>query len=273
MNSAQKFAHLCATQKTVWMGAVNLTPDSFSDGGCYQFPILALGRAQTLVSQGAHIIDFGGVSTNPKIRSVNVSPAEEFARVYETLKLARAKLPKHILISLDTFSPAVALRCAQENLIDIVNDVLAGQKKELIQGKEWTTTHVAAQFGLGYIMMHMAPEQLHNCVSEVVDFLTERAQWAQSLGVQYLAVDPGLGYGYFGKNLTQILELLSRESLLRLNSIGYPVLIGLSRKTFLRDLYPELESPLSRDAISKKFEYKCIEAGAKIIRSHVMNLP
>lgn len=254
------------------MGAINLTPDSFSDGGCYQFPILALGRAQTLVAQGAHIIDFGGVSTNPKIRSVYVSPTEEFARVYETLKLVRTKLPKHVLISLDTFSPMVALRCAQENLIDIVNDVFAGQKKECLVAEEWTTAKVAAQFGLGYVVMHMASQQMQNCISEVISFLSERAQWAKGLGVEYLAIDPGIGYGHFGKNLTQILEILSSDSLARLNAIGHPVLIGLSRKTFFRDLYPELESPLSRDVVSKEFEYKCIEAGTKIIRSHVIHM-
>lgn len=272
---ADKFRSLCETQKTVWMGIVNLAPDSFSDGGVPQTPHSAVSKGLDLIQKGAAIIDFGGVSTNPKIKNAFISPQEELERVYPTLQLARSVFPKHILISIDTYLPQVAFLLAQENLIDIINDVCAGQRDEAPIG---TTMDVAAKFKLGFVAMHMLgtpefiPEDPHyeNCVRNVVQFLKERIELAKNCGVPFVAVDPGIGYGRFGKKLQHVLELLSKDSIEQLCALDYPLLIGVSRKSFFSDLFPELKDPQSRDQVTKEFEFKCIEYGAKIIRTHEM---
>lgn len=243
------------------MGIVNVTPDSFSDGGQYFNCDLAIAKGLDLIQNGAHILDFGGVSTNPKIENLNITAEEEFSRVYPVLKQARNIFPKHILISIDTYSPQVAHRLASEGLIDIINDIYAGC---VVDEQFVSTMHVAAEFNLGFIAMHAA------AASDAIPFLKDRIKVAKNDEVPFISIDPGIGYGRFGKNLQDILDLLSENSINQLCDLGVPLLIGISRKSFFEDLFPELNTPTSRDKITKEFEFKCIEFGAKIIRSHRM---
>lgn len=257
-NPAEKFKHLCESHKTIWMGIVNITQDSFSDGGEFIDVNTALAQAQLLVKQGATIIDFGAVATNPKVTIENaISPEEELNRIFPVLTAARQVLPNDVLISVDTQSEFVAQCLAEHNLIDVLNDISC---------QLYTT---AAKFGLGYILMHKGHV---DSFEDLIGFLCKQAEISIKHGVSYLAIDPGIGYGQFGKTFDQIMEILSADGISKLVNLPYPVLIGLSRKTFIRDLNTDknvdLSSPKSRDKITKILEKSCIDAGVKIIRTH-----
>ncbi|APJ02605.1 dihydropteroate synthase [Silvanigrella aquatica] len=278
LTGAHKFEELCRKNNSIWMGIINLTPDSFSDGGLYNIKQKALNRAQELVNKGAKIIDFGGVSTRPFPQEINANT--ELERVYEVIFSARAILPKDILISIDSYSPLVTNRLAKEGLIDIINDPFSSSCEEQIELEnnsyiKINNAFVAAKYKLGYIIMHMQGKpnnmqlnpQYRDCGHEVISFLKEKIQFVEKEGVSFIAVDPGIG---FGKLLEHNLELLSKNFLNNLSKLGKPILIGLSRKSFLAKLYPECIEPVSRDKVTKEFEWKCIQNGVKIIRSHVM---
>lgn len=261
-----------------WFGILNATPDSFSDGGCCFAPSAAVQRAQALVASGVHVLDVGGVSTRPG--SLDVPPEEEWARVQPVLVALREALPS-VPLSLDTSSPTTLERAAEAGLVDVANDVWAGRKVE--RGR--TTFEVCAEHGLPLVVMHMrgtplTMQHLHtqepwsaSCVDDVCAFLAERARAACALGAPDVAIDPGIG---FGKGLSDNLALLSSAGIEALASLGYPVLIGLSRKRFLGECEALRPSPRSeimtqataRDAVSKAWEARSIAYGARIVRSH-----
>ncbi len=273
LSGAEKFSKICSENSNLWMGIVNLTPDSFSDGGEYFSIDKAMSRIDTLVKNGAHILDFGGASSRPN--SPLITPEEEFERVYQVILKARKRIPEDVLISLDTYSPRVAQKLAEEGLIDIVNDIFSGLRAEITNGIVRNTAEITAEYKLGYILMHMqgVPENMQinpsygNCLSEVRDFLRERILFAEKCGVKSIAIDPGIG---FGKSLENNIELLSQSGIEFLKELDKPILIGLSRKSFLGKIYPNLTEPSMRDRASKEFESKCLQFGAKIIRSHIM---
>ena len=256
----------------LWMAIINLSPDSFSDSDPTNSTKKTTEKCLEFVANGAHIIDFGGVATNPNVTNIAISPEKELSRIYTHIKEARKVLPKNILISVDTFSPKVAYTLAKEKLIDIINDIYAAQNQYVINGLNLTTAHVAAEFNLGLILMHMnSPCDNSPILPMIIKFLTERLSYCKEIGVKNLIIDPGIGYGRFGKTFKQILELLSQESMTELCKLGVPLLIGLSRKAFHLDLDPTLINPLSRDKLSKEIELRCIQYGAHIIRTHNMN--
>lgn len=255
---------LLENEKTVWMGILNITPDSFSDGGAFFSPEKALSQALQLGGEGCHIIDVGAVSTKPG--NNDVSADEEWSRLENVLPILRNSLPSHILLSLDTSSPTVAMRASA--FIDLINDVYASRKIE----SNLTTSHVASQHKKALILMHMqgTPENMQvnpayeNCVEEVYAFLQERISFSQDLGVQNIIVDPGIG---FGKSSEHNQELLKGKSLQKFAKLEVPVLVGLSRKRFLGEMY-KIPEASERDKVSKEWEHICIENGVKIIRSH-----
>jgi dihydropteroate synthase len=291
-SGAEKCHLLLSQLGTVQMGILNITPDSFSDGGLYLSSISASQKALQLVSQGAQIIDVGGVSTRPG--STPVNSCDEWQRVGVILKELRKQLPAHVLVSLDTSSPLVACRAAQEGLIDLINDVAAFRKKADLEqnanhdqspfvNSDWTTAHVASHFELGLVVMHMQGEPqtmqrspvYNDCVHEVSDFLDSRLQEALRLGVRWCAIDPGIG---FGKTLDHNLSLLTPDAFSKFRSLNAPLLIGLSRKSFLKQLaersgeLPDFGTPneelIWRDQQSELWEKKCESWGASIIRTH-----
>lgn len=278
LTGAKKFEQLCKENRSVWMGIINLTPDSFSDGGKFDRKEKAIKRALELVENGAKILDFGGVSTRPFSQCIDSK--SELLRVYETIYNVKLQIPNDVLISIDSFSPNVTNSLANEGLIDIINDQFSAKVKEDILFENTlqkrNMAQIAAQYELGYIMMHMqgSPNTMQikptykNCGEEVLSFLKERIHFAEVQGVKYLAVDPGIG---FGKSVEHNLELLSHKFIKKLSKLNKPILIGLSRKSFLERLNPELSVPQSRDHLTKEYELKCISHGVKIIRSHVMS--
>lgn len=205
------------------MGVLNVTPDSFSDGGLWLDPQAAVAHGRAMVAEGADIVDVGGESTRPGAKAVPED--EELRRV---LPVVEALAGEDIVVSIDTRKPAVA-RAAVKAGASIINDVSASL---------WP---IAAETGAAWVAMHMPadPEvmQQHarydDVVAEVRDFLVERAETARRAGVERLWIDPGIG---FGKTAAHNLSLL--RHLDELVTTGYPVLVGTSRKSFLGRLAP-----------------------------------
>jgi len=204
------------------MGVLNVTPDSFSDGGLWMDPTVALAHGRRMIAEGADVIDVGGESTRPGAHPVD--EAEELRRV---LPIVEA-LADQVTVSIDTRKPGVA-RAAVAAGARIVNDVSADL---------WP---LAADAGVGWVAMHMPADpsvmQSHAIYSDVVgevrDYLVRRAETARAAGVGDIWIDPGVG---FGKTAEHNLLLLRHVDLLV--ATGWPVLIGTSRKTFLGRLGP-----------------------------------
>jgi dihydropteroate synthase len=211
----------------VLVGILNITPDSFSDGGDYLDPEAAAARAANILDEGAHVVDIGGESTRPG--SDPVSPDEEIRRVVPAIERLVADRPAAV-VSVDTYR-AVTARAALWAGACIVNDVTA------LRGDPRMVALVV-EAGCPVVLMHMKDEPktmqrepyYEDVVREVRDFLAERAEFAVSAGVkpENVIVDPGIG---FGKTLDHNLALLRHLDVIV--DLGFPVLVGASRKRFL----------------------------------------
>lgn len=217
-----------AITKPMLMGILNVTPDSFSDGGQFNSLEQALQRAQTMLQEGVDIIDIGGESTRPG--SEPVSAAEQIARVEPVIQAIRAQLSADVLISIDTTLSEVAASALAAGA-NIINDVSAGLHDPQI-------LTVAAQANVPIILMHAqgTPKTMQDnphyedTVQEVLEHLQLRVAAALKAGVhtQNIIIDPGIG---FGKRKQDNLQLLA--ALERFVACGYLVLLGTSRKRFM----------------------------------------
>ena len=240
------------------MGIVNVTPDSFSDGGRFLDPDAAIAHGLELLAEGAAILDVGGESTRPG--AVPVDAATEMARVLPVVEA----LAEHGRVSIDTRKADVA-RAAVAAGATMINDVSASL---------WT---VAADLGVAWIAMHMQGEpatmqvdpRYDDVVAEVRSFLVERAELAERAGVPEIWIDPGLG---FGKTDAHNLALLA--GLDRIVDAGWPVLVGSSRKAMLGRLLAAsdgVEGPVPVDdriAGSIATEVWAMHLGAAMVRAH-----
>ncbi|MCC7078147.1 MAG: dihydropteroate synthase [Acidimicrobiia bacterium] len=227
-------SHRFPLDRTLVMGVLNVTPDSFSDGGRHTDVGEAITHALLMVEEGADVVDVGGESTRPGAVPVPVS--EETRR---TEPVVAALASAGICVSIDTRKPDVA-RHAVEAGASIVNDVAAGRVRGTMAGST-TTLQVAARAGAGLVLMHMRGEpgtmqaapSYTDVVAEVREFLTSRVQAARLAGVaaDSIAVDPGIG---FGKTLEHNLALLG--NLDAIGTLGLPVLVGTSRKSMFEGL-------------------------------------
>jgi dihydropteroate synthase len=245
------------------MGIVNVTPDSFSDGGLFLEPERAIAHARRLADEGADLLDIGGESTRPGARGV--SATEELERVgpvLEGIRAAEAPLAG-ATISIDTSKVAVA-EMALDVGVEIVNDVTALRSEPELAG-------LCANRDCGLVLMHMlgTPRtmQEHPSYVDVVDdvraFLTERIEFAISEGVaeERIWIDPGIG---FGKTLGHNLELLRRLD--ELGELGRPIVIGASRKSFIgkltgRDPDGRLGGTIASNVLA-------LRGGAQVFRVH-----
>jgi dihydropteroate synthase len=210
------------------MGILNLTPDSFSDGGRYASSEQALERASAMVREGADIIDVGGESTRPGAGRVDAE--EQIRRVLGVIRELHRRFGPAVAISIDTTLSDVAT-AAIEHGASIINDVSAGRD-------DLRMFRLAADTGAKLVLMHMqgTPQTMQqdpvyeDVVGEVEDFLLERTQMALAAGVapDRLMLDPGIGFGK-----TRAHNLLLLKDLPRLCSLGYPVVLGVSRKRFM----------------------------------------
>lgn len=209
-------------QRTLIMGILNVTPDSFSDGGRYNRVDAALRHAGEMLEAGADIIDIGGESTRPGHQPVGQE--EELERVLPVIEALRRELPQ-VPISVDTYKAEVA-RQALEAGAHIINDIW-GCKKEP------EMAHVAARYGCPLILMHNRPERRYDrFVEEVKADLLASVALAKAAGVKddQIWLDPGIGFAKTGED-----NLVLMSHLDELCALGYPVLLGTSRKKFIRD--------------------------------------
>lgn len=244
--------------KPLIMGIVNVTPDSFSDGGKHNSSKLAIEHARKLVDEGAQILDIGGESTRPGAQGVDAD--EEWARVGDVLnELTRWNIP----ISIDTMKATVMARAVDLGA-DILNDVNAFRDA----GAE----AVLASSNVGAVVMHMQGEprtmqnspQYGNVVSEVEDFLNQRTIALEQLGVQTsrVLVDPGFG---FGKTLQHNIDLVKATPLF--STLGAGVLVGVSRKRMIAELTGQAD-PALRVAGSVAAATYAAQHGAAVLRVH-----
>jgi dihydropteroate synthase len=239
------------------MGVVNVTPDSFSDGGQFLDPGQALAHARRLIDEGADLLDIGGESTRPGAHAV--STEEELRRVLPVLEgLRDAPVP----IAVDTVKPDV-MRAALATGAAMINDVNALRAPGAVE--------VVAASEAGVCLMHMQGEprtmqadpSYGDVVIEVGEFLKGRATAAEAAGIarERIVIDPGFG---FGKKAQHNLTLLRR--LAEIAALGYPVLAGLSRKSTLGGITGRL--PAERTAASVAAALLAVEGGARIVRVH-----
>ncbi len=244
----------------VVMGILNVTPDSFSDGGAYIDPDLAWQHARTMVDQGAQIIDVGGESTRPGAQAVDA--ATESARVVELIR--RIKQGSDVLVSVDTRRAQVA-KAALSAGADIVNDVSAlGYDEEMAA--------VVASWQCPVVLMHMqgSPETMQDnpyyddVIADLKRFFSQRIAFALAAGIRHeqMILDPGIG---FGKRLQDNIDII--RNLWALAEFDKPILIGLSRKRFLGAIAGEREAS-ERDWESLAANLAAWKRGAQIFRVH-----
>lgn len=209
----------------VVMGILNVTPDSFSDGGKYAQLDAALAHCESMLTEGASIIDIGGCSTRPN--NAIATEQEELQRVVPVVESIRKRFPE-ALLSVDTFRKNVAAACFNEG-IDIINDISGGLfDKDMLP--------FIGQNHLPYVMMHCVgtPETMHQYKLDgdihqtVMNFFRQQCETLEPFGEQQIILDPGIG---FGKSIESNFALLSDLDRYRFN--GYPILIGISRKSFI----------------------------------------
>lgn len=249
--------------RPIVMGVINTTPDSFSDGGLlYRGARLdmnqALARARDMVSEGARVLDVGGESTRPGAAPVSV--AEEMDRVLPLIERINAELD--VVVSVDTSTPALMSEAARRGA-GLINDVRALTREGALAA--------AADSGLPVCLMHMQGEpgsmqanpHYEDVVSEVSDYLVARVAACTAAGIapQRLLLDPGFG---FGKTVAHNLVLL--RELPRLGALGFPLLVGLSRKSMIgkllgREVGQRLPASLALALLA-------VERGAGVVRTH-----
>ncbi len=245
------------------VGIVNVTPDSFSDGGQYFDPERALAHAAQLIADGADMLDVGGESSRPGAESISAS--EEIRRVIPVIEgIRRANLT--IPISIDTTKSAVA-EAALDAGATMINDISAGRFDPQMFA-------LAAQRGVPIILMHMqgTPQTMqHNphyfdVVEEVFAFLNERIELARHHGIEQIIADVGIG---FGKTVEHNLTLLAHLD--RFAALGVPLYLGISRKRFLGVL-TGIEQPSQRDVVTAMVHALLLNKPVEYIRVHNVGL-
>jgi len=246
-------------EKVVVMGVLNLTPDSFYDGGRYTREAQALRRVEEMIGEGADIIDVGGESVRPGAEPISLD--EELSRVIPVIEKVRRLFP--ITISIDTYKAEVA-RQAIEKGAEMVNDI-SGLRFDPDLRK------IVAGYGVPLILMHIkgTPKNMqdnpryHSLMEEIISYLRKSIKLAEESGVDpaRIIVDPGIG---FGKTTAHNLEILRR--LEELKSLGKPILVGLSRKSFIGNVLglpqeERLEGGLAATSMA-------VSGGARIVRTH-----
>ncbi|WP_201609417.1 dihydropteroate synthase [Psychrobacter immobilis] len=251
------------------MGILNVTPDSFSDGGQFNAIDSALAHAKEMIAAGATIIDIGGESTRPNADAV--APTEERQRVIPVIKVIRQQLGNDIWLSIDTSDPTV-MQAAFEAGADIWNDVRALKRDG--------AAAMAAKLDIPVMLMHMRGEpttmnnlaQYDDVIEEVSAELAARIDEVTSIGVkrEKIIIDPGFG---FAKDYDHHRALLSQ--LTRLQALGLPMMFGISRKRFLAEVLTKsgieavaTTQAIERDAVGTAAGLFALQQGASIIRTH-----
>jgi len=252
--------HFIWDKRPYIMGVVNVTPDSFSDGGRFFSLKDAIAHAERLIQEGADILDIGGESSRPF--SAPVPLEEELRRTVPLVQAIRKQSP--IPISIDTTKADVARACLNAGA-DVVNDISALRM-------DIRMADVIREYGVPCVLMHMkgTPQDMQinpfyeDVVQEIKEFLAERIAYAQEAGIptERIIVDPGIG---FGKRLQDNLIILNRIDAFK--QLGYPVLVGPSRKAFLGAI-TGITNPVERDTATIGAVAVAVIRGAHLIRVH-----
>lgn len=240
------------------MGILNMTPDSFSDGGKFNNEKSALKHAEKLLKDGAEILDIGPQSTRPNAEFLSAS--EEKNRIGNLISLIKKEFPE-ALISLDTFY-AETVKFGFNEGIDLINDISGGQY-------DTEMFDTAAETRLPYILMHVNPsyESMHDKIKfeditlEVNQYFAKKTKELLEKGVNDIILDPGFG---FGKTVEDQMKMIHEVEYLGFGQ--FPPLIGISRKSFIYK--PLGKSPLDINEETQKLHMKVLEQGAKILRVH-----
>ena len=240
------------------MGILNVTPDSFSDGGKFNSDKNALFQVEKMIFEGAEIIDIGPQSTRPNADFLEAK--EEIQRLGNIISKIRNEFPE-ILISVDTFWSETVKFAFQEG-VHLINDISAGQFDE-------NMFQTVAETGLPYVLMHINPDYktmhekiLYDDITVSVNkFFSEKIEILLGLGVKDIILDPGFGFGKTVENQHQLLDEMQFIAFGK-----FPVLIGISRKSFIYK--PLGKSPLEINKETQNLHLKVLEKGAKILRVH-----
>jgi len=241
------------------MGILNLTPDSFYDGGSYLNEENIIKRASQILEEGADIIDLGAYSTRPG--AAEVCAEEEYKRMAPAVKYIRKKFP-NALLSIDTFRAEIASKIVEEFGACIINDISGGTMDEAMY-------ETVARLNVPYIMMHIkgtpqtmqANPEYDDLIGEMKTFFSERIERLKDLGCKDIILDPGFG---FGKTLDHNYEILARLS--EFTEFSLPVLIGLSRKSMIYK-YLGGDPSTSLNGTSA-LNMMSLDSGASILRVH-----
>lgn len=240
------------------VGVVNVTPDSFSDGGDHAEPDAAIARGLKLMTQGAALVDVGGESTRP-----GATPVPEEEEMRRLMPVVTGLVSAGVPVSVDTYKPAVAAAALSEGAV-VVNDVTGFRDRGMVE--------VVAGSDCGVVAMHMqgTPLDMHvdpsydDVVSEVTDYLLEKVETLRAAGVDEarIAIDPGIG---FGKRAHHSIDLLAHLD--QLAAHGLPVMVGTSRKGFLGKLVSE-DTRSNRDQATAVANALAYARGARLFRVH-----
>ena len=245
----------------ILMGVLNITPDSFSDGGKYNTTFRALDHVKNMIDFGAHIIDVGGESTRPGAKSV--SDQDEIVRVSETIQSIKKKYPNQ-LISLDTRKSKVMQHGISIG-VDMLNDVSALDFDQL-------SYQVVKDSGKPIILNHSQgiPENMQNnptydnVLLDIFDYFENKIKFLKDNGIkdEQIIIDPGIG---FGKTLEHNLEIISKISIF--HSLGYPIMVGPSRKSFIGKIMGEKDNPQRLGGTIASVLYSYLQ-GIQLFRVH-----
>ena len=240
------------------MAILNVTPDSFFDGGKFNTELKVLKQVEKFINEGADIIDIGGYSSRPGAQ--NISIETELKRVISNIKLIRKEFPE-IFISIDTFRSEVA-RESYFSGADIINDISGGNlDTEMLK--------TVGELGAPYILMHMRgnPQNMSlktnykNITQDILDYLSNGIQLAKANGINDIIIDPGFG---FAKNIKQNFSLLN--NLKDFKVLNYPILVGISRKSMIyKTLNIDVQEALNGTTV---LHTVALLKGANIIRTH-----
>ena len=249
---------LFSFDKPLIMGIINMTPDSFFDGGKYNSCEKALTKIENMLDQGASIIDIGGCSTRPGSELISIS--EEWIRIEKIIKQSIKFFPK-IIISVDTFRSAIAKRALIEGA-SIINDISGGSYDSNMY-------KVVSNFKAPYVLMHlrgipknmMEKTNYENLMIELLKYFSKKIKRLKKFGINDVILDPGFG---FAKDYNQNYEILKNLSLLK--KFNLPILVGLSRKLFVKKKFGLSNVDSLKGTI--KLNEIAINNGANILRVH-----
>ena len=257
----RKFKKLNFSNLPILMGVVNLTPDSFSDGGKFNKKNKSLQRITKMISAGADIIDVGGESTRPGSKTMNAKI--EWKRIHKILKLISKKAP----ISLDTRKSEVMEKGIKKG-VKIINDVSG-------LNFDSKTINILKKYKIPFVVQHSkgTPKNMQNKPNyknellDIYDFFEDKIKFLRSIGIKHknIIIDPGIG---FGKNLKHNMNLISNISIF--HSLGFPILVGNSRKRFIKDL-TEKNDTKNRIGGTVASSIYLMMQGVQILRIHDVN--